>query len=125
MKNSIFSLFLAIFLSAIVPALAQESTRCTVSNTELQTMQSQIRSAESALNPENQANLAESIFREKSGCFTSLQIKAIVKSVVSPENQLAIAKLGYDHVADPANYSVVGGAFRFPTEMEAFKEFLN
>jgi hypothetical protein len=129
MKNLIICLFLAVSLSPI--ATAQKLTyktlkkQCTVSSAELQTIQTQIRRVESALNPQNQIDLAESIFTAKSGCFTSVQIKSIVKSIVNPESQLAVAKLGYDRVSDPANYSVVAGAFSFPPQIEAFNNFLS
>jgi hypothetical protein len=68
-------------------------------------------------------SLAKSLIRIKK-CFTSQQIREIVKLFTFGKDQMDLAKFAYEFTIDNANYYIISDVFTFASDREEFMKFV-
>lgn len=72
---------------------------------------------------DSKLTLAKQIAKNK--CFTSAQIRDVMKMFNFEDTRLEFAKYAYEYVYDPDNYYLVNDAFQFEMTIEELDEFIN
>lgn len=93
---------------------------CMVSNQEFISIESSLKS-QSFNN--TRVNLGKQIIKDKA-CFTSAQIRDLVKIYEFENSKLDIAKFAYDYCVDKKNYYLVNEAFQFDSSKNTLLKFI-
>jgi len=94
---------------------------CEVSNSDFNDIQQRI----AALSfDHNKMPMAKEIIRAKA-CFTSYQIRELVRLLDFEDSKLSLAKYAHDYCIDRQNYYIISDAFSFPNTKNQFTAFLS